>query len=192
MGLDMVLGGIGLVVALAALATALPPCLQMLCGGPAIEIEFIESSEPHGRLLLCHVISKPIKNGLLRAMGVKRATVDVFARFEIWSHATGQLVAGDYRPRLSDISSRMQSLSLLLREPLGLLFCIVEQTNLSGPTAKNEVPGELRTTTLEPGNYWADVAVAYGNNAGFVRKSFRIAEIKDESGWTEQAMPDQA
>ena len=186
---DGTLGAIGLVLGLVALALALVPFLQMVCGAAAIRIDFVDASQPHGRVLLCQVQSKPVENALLKAMGVARATVDTYARFEIRQHDSHEIIASDFRPKLHDLASLMQSLALPLKEPLGAIFCIMEQTNSKGAIAINEAPGEPRDLPLAPGDYWVEVEVAYGNKTQSASKSFAIAEFKDESRWTERAIP---
>ena len=81
----------------------------------------------------------------------------------------------------------MQSLALPLKGDA--IFCIMEQTNSKGPIAINEAPGEPRDLPLAAGAYWVEVEIVYGNKTKSASKSFVIEEIKDESRWTDRAVP---
>ena len=76
----VIIGSVALVLAL----MALPTVLQMIFGKPVITIDFSIINVDSGRVLQCRLFSFPIKQPLLRILGVRRMIAeDVVAHLTI-------------------------------------------------------------------------------------------------------------
>jgi hypothetical protein len=182
MGLDTKLAIAGIGLAVVALVVAVPPFIQMLWGRPRISVRFTESMEGAGQCLLCVIHSYPVAKSL-EAIGVKRDSTRVFVSFDIRKHGTKEIFASAFRARLIDIFSGDAGLSALLQPPLPVTFTVVSHTD-GGAHAQSFAPSEGVTCALPPGEYLAEISVAWGTTVTKYSRSFTIGSMKETSHWT--------
>jgi hypothetical protein len=182
--LNFWIGIAALVVAFAALLLALPPLLQMICGRPRVKIKFDVTTEQNAKFLLCAVYNLPIRQRLLKTLGVTRSPTEIFAAFDIREHGTKKIVASAFRARLRDVKSDTDGLAVTIRPTLPIIFTIVEQDD-AGASTFNHAPSETRRVKLPPGEYFADVSIASDEmTVRKVAQSFTVAAVKDATDWS--------
>lgn len=84
-----------LVISLCALAVAamtLPTAFQMFWGKPKITKQFSSVDDTQSITLVCEVRNEPIRNNILRILGVRRASVIMTASFQIFEQGTNKPV----------------------------------------------------------------------------------------------------
>jgi hypothetical protein len=174
----------GLVVATVAVILALPPLLQMMRGGPLVKIAFDATVEQDTQFLLCKIFNLPVRNWLLRKLGVARAATDVFASFDIREHGTNKIIANSFRASLSDTKSHATGLTLTIKPPLPVIFTVVAH-DAKGALCEDHAPGQPQRLLLQPGEYFADVKIGWGEmTVRQVAQSFTVAGDKFATHWT--------
>jgi hypothetical protein len=88
MDAGIVLGIIGIVIAVVALMVGVPPLLAMLFGAPKITAEFVTT--PYG--LDCRIVNTPIVNRWLHRMKVTRREPEVSIHFTVEDRDGGKLI----------------------------------------------------------------------------------------------------
>jgi hypothetical protein len=86
----VILGIVGIVIGLVALAVAIPPLFQMLYGRPRLEFLTDEFTGPDGKSLLIAIKNQPTRSRFLRKIGVEREIGNVLAYLDIQQQGTGQ------------------------------------------------------------------------------------------------------
>ena len=177
------LGIIGIGIGLVSLAVAVPPFIQMIYGKARATLDFDESVENGARVLLGRLHNRPISNWFLRRLGVQRDGVAVFVNFDIREHGTNKILASHFRATLIDPKSGAEGLSLILEEPVPLIFVLIQHSD-GGATTANSAPGERRNITIPPGEYFVEIQCGSRYGALRKRKSLTVGEKKELTFWT--------
>jgi hypothetical protein len=182
--LNLAIGVVALLVAIVAVVIAVPPFAQMSYGRPKVRLLFDVSTEQGAKLLLCAIHNLPVSS-VLRKIGVTRTPTEVFASFDIREHGTNKIIVNSFRARLMDgRSADIMGLKLVARPGPPLVFVVVEQKDREA-TAINYEPMQSAKVTLSPGEYFADVRVAWGDNTvNAIAQSFTVDANKDVTHWT--------
>jgi hypothetical protein len=163
-----------------------PPFAEFIWGGSKVKLRFGESSEQGHKLLLCEIHNLPVKSRFLRAIGITRSPAEVFASFDIREHGNNKIVASAYRALLTDgRNADVESLTLISRPGPPIVLVIVQHGD-NGATATNHAPMQQSTAMLPPGEYFADLKVAWGEAVSAVAQSFTVNSSKDGTYWTER------
>lgn len=92
---------VGIALAGAGLAMATPYILQMLWGRPTIKMQFENGVKEVDRFLLVYLSNPPIKNKLLRKLGVRRETIQsLTAQFRISELGSGRVIIPSRQARI--------------------------------------------------------------------------------------------
>ena len=84
---------VGIILAGVGLAMASPSIFQMLWGRPLVKVEFGRGIEDEKRLLLVYLQNPPVKNLILRKLGVRRDTVQsLTVQFRISEFGSGKII----------------------------------------------------------------------------------------------------
>jgi hypothetical protein len=183
---NFVIGIVALMVAVVAAIIAIPPFAEFIFGVSKVKLRFGESSEQDHKLLLCEIHNLPIKSRFLRAPGITRSPAEVFASFDIREHGTDKIVGSAYRALLTDgRNADVASLTLMSRPGPPIVFVIVQHGD-KGAATRNHAPMQQSNVMLPPGEYFADLKVAWGEAVSAAAKSFTVASSKDGTYWTER------
>ncbi len=71
-------------------AMALPTALQMFFGRPKVSVEFKSPVIDGVIVLQCHILNRPVKNRLLRSLGVTRQSTHMNASISVYEHGTNR------------------------------------------------------------------------------------------------------
>jgi hypothetical protein len=86
-------GRVALILSVVAVLMATPPLLKMIYGAPNVVINFKEEESGSYHFLGCRIYNKPITEGLLKTLGVRRETAqDVVASFVIMELNTDRII----------------------------------------------------------------------------------------------------
>jgi hypothetical protein len=151
------------VVALLIGVMALPTVLQMFHGGPRLEVEFAAAIGAQGgeKWLSCHIFNRPVKNSVLRCLGVRRESLaSVFVVFDVCKDGSLKYVASSV-PVIRVIASngiQGKSVSLPVSDLPAEFPIVVARTD---GTAVVERFDEGRQP-LAPGRYRVEVQIVAG------------------------------
>jgi hypothetical protein len=190
--LNFAIGVVALVVAVVAVVIATPPFAQMTHGRPKVRLAFDVSTEQGAKMLLCAIYNLPVNSRFLRKIGVTRTPTEVFASFDIREHGTNKIIANSFRARLTDgRNADSRGLILVARPGPPLVFAVVEQRDREA-TAINYEPIPCPNVMLLPGEYFADVKVAWGESTvNAIAQSFTVDANKDGTHWTARKIKEQ-
>jgi len=190
--LNFVIGVVALVVAIMAVVIAVPPFAQMIRGRPKVRLSFDVSTEQGAKLLLCAIHNLPINSWFLKKIGVTRTPTEVFASFDIREHGTNKIIVNSFRARLTDgRNADAMGLILIARPGPPLVFVVVEQRDREA-TAINYEPMQCAKVALSPGEYFADVKVAWDESTvNVIAQSFTVDANKDVTHWTARKIKEQ-
>jgi hypothetical protein len=166
----VILGIVGIVIGLVALAVAIPPLFQMLYGRPRLEFLTDEFTGPDGKSLLIAIKNQPTRSRFLRKIGVEREIGNVLAYLDIQQQGTGLFVAKDVSGRMHCSPTREDG--LLLARALPNFTTGVE---VIFTTEANSGVVDARSDQLRPigeGDYTAHVTIICGEQVHRISKNF--------------------
>lgn len=188
---NFIIGLVALLIAVVAVLIAIPPFAQLISGRPKIRLSFDVSTEQEAKLLLGAIYNLPIQSPFLRKIGVTRTPTEAFAQFDIREHGTNKIIANSFRARLTDArDANLTALTLVARPGPPLVFVVVEQSDREAK-AINYAPMQCAKVTLPPGEYFADVKVAWGERVNVIAQSFTVDTNKDVTHWTARKIKEQ-
>ena len=92
---------VALIISLVAVLMAVPGLLQRKYGAPKIVITFDEEESENYRYLGCAIYNRPILQGLLRRLGVRREMAqDVVASFAISEQGTNRVICPESNTKI--------------------------------------------------------------------------------------------
>jgi hypothetical protein len=190
--LNFAIALVALAVAVVAVMIAVPPFAQMIHGHPNIRLAFDTSTEQGAKLLLCAIHNLPVNSWFLRKIGVTRTPTEVFASFDIREHGTNKIIANSFRARLMDgRNPDATGLILVARPGPPVVFVVIEQSDREA-RAINYAPMQGGTVALPPGEYFADVRLAWGESTvNAIAQSFTVDANKDVTHWTARKVKEQ-
>lgn len=164
---------IGIVLAGVGLVMAVPSAMQMTYGRSLITLRFGIEDKEKACFYHCEVYNMPIKNRLLRKLGVrKEAAQDVVAMFEIRERVTGRCqcpLTVTILKTQSGVGAERISLPASLFPAIFAIIYVDKNTN--------EVSVMREPKSLLPvGEYTAEVKVVEGQDTHIVRCNFVIAD----------------
>lgn len=78
------------ILALVVAAMTLPTMFQMVWGKPKIAQRFVAVDEPLSITLVCEVRNEPIRNGILKRLGIRRSPTIVTASSQLFEQGTNK------------------------------------------------------------------------------------------------------
>jgi hypothetical protein len=149
---------------------------------PKVAIEFGQNivSEKQAKSLQCWVYNRPIRNRILRLLGVARTTAHVVPVYSIVEAGTNRII-GDLIPPLAQISGGAHFTISIPPSPLPLnMPLFVVEDNGREVSMMNQ--GE-RSTRLGRGMYEVEVLVVAGEHRTTAKKRLKIGESVDDCFW---------
>jgi hypothetical protein len=176
----VVLGIIGIFLAVGGLGVALPPFIQMWHGRPDFDFGVDTFPSPGGKTLFITLKNKMTTSRFLKAIGVTRDTADVDASFSIQQQGTNHLVAHLVSGLLHN--SALKETGLMLRAFPGRTIGL-SIVHVKGDTAFIIDARATDYQIIAPGYYVVDAAFICGERVFHVSKNLRIGSQIDLTIW---------
>ncbi len=178
---------VGIVLAGVSLAMASPSILQRFCGRPLVKVEFGRAVAGNERLLLVYLQNLPIRNRVLRKLGVRRDTVQsLTAHFRISEFGSNKVIDPIRNARIYsyDDPTDMGKWQVVLAPTFstGASFGVV-----SWDTQKNKafIPPDRtkQSSELLSGYYRADIIIVVDGEPKHISQQFAVDQKADDLIW---------
>jgi hypothetical protein len=180
MDLGTALGITGVVIGLPALAMAVSPFCQMIWGRPKLAIKFVEFTGTEGKDLICSIVNIPIKNKILKWIGVRREAGDLYVSFDIIEEGSNRLLFGSIPGVINDAAARKLALVSRARpnfpSVVSVILCRNSKTIVHDPRGPKLI-------AINPGYYRARVLIACDDDSQIADKSMKIDNDMVKTNW---------
>jgi len=169
------------IIALVVAIMALPTIFQMIWGKPKLMILFGVKEIPDGKILQCELVNPPIRNKLLKRLGIRRVTAeDIMGRFYIEEYGSRRVVFPGEVPKIITHNGTEGHQRIgLAASFFPAIFGIV----LSSYTDKRVYVFEEQETVLPPGKYCACIHVTMEGKPFEKQRNFVVSQTHPFAYW---------
>jgi hypothetical protein len=170
----------GVILGVAAMVMAAPPLFQMFFGRPRLRFEADDFTGPDGRILVIAIKNPPVRNRILRFLGVEREYGDVIAFFDIQELGTGRIVANSVRGQMQTV--HLRELGLQGRSMPGFTVGLTVVATRNGQaTIVSGNSEEMKDLPL--GFYVARISIFRGQDIYRIGQKFRVDATDHKTIW---------
>lgn len=178
---------VGIVLAGVGLTMATPSILQLLWGRPVLRTRFENGVQEIERFLPIYLENPPVKNRLMRRLGVRRDTIQsLTVQFRIIEAGSGKIIIPIRQARIySDDDPTDMGRDRISLPPT---FSVAASVMIvRWDTQKNKAlipPDRLRTEyPLDAGQYRVDVSLIVDGDPIIVSRQFVVGQKADDLSW---------
>ena len=178
---------VGIVLAGVGIAMATPSIFQMLWGRACIETQFEVSARDNERSLVVFLKNPPVKNRILKILGVKRETVQsLTAEIRISEFGSKKIIVPIRRARLfSDEDTSNNGSNRIVLPPTysvagNIVFAVWDNKN-----KKAIIPGDRlrQPLLLGEGYYYAQIVIFVDGEHNEISRQFVVGKNADDLIW---------
>lgn len=178
---------VGIVLAGVGLAMASPSILRMFWGRPLVKTRFENGVEEAERFLPVYLENPPVKNRILRKLGVRRDTVQsLTVQFRISEVGSGKIVIPIRQARIySDDDATDEGRNRIALPPTFSVAASVMIVQWNAQKNKALIPPDrLREEfALGAGHYQVDIILSVDGDPMLVSRQFVVGQKADDLSW---------
>lgn len=176
-----VVGGVGVVM-------GTPPVFQMMWGRPLVKTQLERGVEGTNRFLTVYLKNPPVRNPILKRLGVRRETVQsLTAQFRISEAGNGKIIIPTRQAKIYSDDDRTDEGSYRIALPptfsVAASIVVVLWDTQKGkafvPPCRQQQPH-----CLEPGYYSAHLILLVDGEPMHIRRNFVVGNEADALTWT--------
>lgn len=179
---------VGIMFAAVGLVMAAPTIFQMVWGRPLVRVRFDRGVEDGERLLPMYLENPPVKNRLIKRLGVRRQTVQsLTAQFQISEVGSRRIIVPIHQARIyaDDDPTDAGRPRIALPPTFSVAACIL-LVRWDAQNNKAVIPEDRlrQPVPLEPGYYLANIVLLVDGEPQHFQHRFVVGRSADDLNWS--------